>query len=375
MSSTVSIVRCQTYREKDVRDGLRRSLHLIGGIESLVRKGDRVLLKPNLLAAKPPGKAVTTHPSIIREMIEIVREGGGVPFIGDSPGIGTAAKVAEKAGIAAIAKSMDCPVVEFNRPVFPPESGGKTFKNIEIDQAVLDADVVINLPKWKTHAQMFLTLGVKNLFGCVSGTKKALWHLKAGEDRSLFARVLVDIYELVRPGLTVLDGITGMEGNGPGSGPAVPLGLILASRDALSVDQVVCDLLGIPRPSLMTNRVALDRGLGREAIEITGEKMEDVRIPHFQFPSLSRVDWNLPGFVKKALKNALTARPVIDGTACKNCGQCAEICPPKALRVKEEMPSFDYGRCIRCFCCLEVCPEGAVAIKQGWAVKLAGRKR
>ena len=375
MSDAVSIVKCQTYDEKEVLDGLRRSLHLLGGMESLVRKGDRVLLKPNLLAARAPGKAVTTHPSIIRGMIRIVREAGGAPFIGDSPGIGGAAKVAEKAGIGAVAKSLDCPVVEFNRPVLPPESRGRTFRNIEIDQAVLEADVVINLPKWKTHGQMLLTLGVKNLFGCVSGTKKALWHLKAGEDRLLFARVLVDIYEIVRPGLTVLDGIVGMEGNGPGSGPTIPLGLILASRDALSVDQVACDLLGIPRRSLMTNRVALDRGLGKETIDIVGEKAEGVRIPDFRFPSLSRVDWNLPGFIRKALKNALTAKPVIDEKLCKNCGQCGEICPPKALRVEEKSLSFDYGRCIRCFCCLEVCPEGAVAIKQGWAVKLAGRRQ
>ena len=375
MSDAVSIVKCQTYDEKEVLDGLRRSLHLLGGIESLVRKGDRVLLKPNLLAARAPGKAVTTHPSIISGMIRIVREAGGAPFIGDSPGIGSAAKVAEKAGIGAVAKSLDCPVVEFNRPVLPVESRGRTFRNIEIDRAVLEADVVINLPKWKTHGQMLLTLGVKNLFGCVSGTKKALWHLKAGEDRLLFARVLVDIYEIVRPGLTVLDGIVGMEGNGPGSGPAIPLGLILASRDALSVDQVACDLLGIPRRSLMTNRVALDRGLGKETIDIVREKAEDVRIPDFRFPSLSRVDWSLPGFIRKALKNALTAKPIIDETLCKNCGECAEICPPKALRIKEKSLSFDYGRCIRCFCCLEVCPEGAVAIKQGWAVKLAGRRQ
>ena len=125
----------------------------------------------------------------------------------------------------------------------------------------------------------------------------------------------------------------------------------------------------------MTNRVALDRGLGKETIEIVGERLENVKIPDFHFPSLSRVDWNLPGFIKKALKNALTAKPVIDERLCKNCRQCAEICPPKALQAKEKIPSFDYGRCIRCFCCLEVCPEGAVAIQQGWALKLAGRRQ
>jgi len=381
MSSAVSIVRCQTYHPDQVLEKLRQSLQLLGGIETFVKKGDRVLLKPNLLAGKSPEKAVTTHPSIVRGMIQIVREAGGLPIVGDSPAIGSTIKAAEKAGIREIANSLNCPIVEFNRPTPAPENhvgGRRIFKDIEIDRAVLEADVLINLPKWKTHAQMLLTLGVKNLFGCVCGGRKALWHLKAGEDRDLFAQVLIDIYQVLRPPLTVLDGITGMEGNGPGSGSPVSLGLILASRDALSLDQAVCDLLRIPRRSLMTNRVAFGRGLGKDSsgkdfIEIVGEKTEHVRLPDFHFPTLSRIDWSLPRFIKRALKGALTGKPVIDRRLCKNCQQCVEICPPKALRANGEILSFDYGRCIRCFCCLEVCPEGAIAIQQGWALRLSSK--
>lgn len=369
MSPAVSIVKCQSYDEKKVIEALRQSIHLMGGLESVIKKGDRVLLKPNLLIGKSPDKAVTTHPSIVKAAIQIVREAGGVPFIGDSPAIGSAAKAAEKAKIFEIARSMDCSVVEFNRPVLAREVKGRVFKNVEIDEVVLEADVIINLPKWKTHTQMLLTLGVKNLFGCVPGPKKALWHLKAGEDRKLFAQVLVDIFQIIRPALTILDGITGMEGDGPSSGRSIALGLVLASRDALSLDLTVCDLLGIPRRSLMTNRVALEHGLGKDPIEVVGEKVENVRIPDFQFPNLSRTDWNLPGFIKKAMKNALTSKPVIQEDLCKNCHQCVEICPPKALTPEGESLVFDYRRCIRCFCCLEVCPEGAVSIKQGWAIR------
>jgi len=374
MKSSVSIVKCPNYDENKVLSGLRRSIDLIGGIQTFVKKGHHVLLKPNLLYGKSPEKAVTTHPAIVKGVIEIVREAGGVPFIGDSPSIGSLMKAAEKAGIKAVADEMKCPLVEFNRPVLPPNGKGKIFKQLEIDQTVLEADVIINLPKWKTHVQMLLTLGVKNLFGCIPGPRKALWHLKAGEDRKTFAQILVDLYQVIQPSLTLLDGIVGMEGNGPNSGRPIPLGLILASGDSLSLDQIVCDLLGISRKSLLTNRVAFEQGLGKDKIDVVGERVEDVKISNFQFPTLSQPDWNLPGFLTKALKNAFTSRPFIEEEICKACDRCEEICPPKALARKGKDLIFDYEQCIRCFCCVEVCPEGAISIKPGWALRLIHRR-
>src|SRR4030043_1745884 len=316
MEVSVSIVKCQSYDENEVLKTRRRSIDLIGGIGSFVKKGDRVLLKPNLLYGKRPEKAVTTHPSIVKGLIQMVREEGGFPFLGDSPGLGSALRVSEKSGIKRVADAMDCPIVEFNRPVLPPERKGRIFKNIEIDQAIFEADVIINLPKWKTHAQMLLTLGVKNLFGCVPGPRKALWHLKAGDDRKIFAQVLFDIYQVIHPSLTILDGIVGMEGNGPNSGRPIPIGLILASGDPLNLAQIVCDLVGISRKSLLTNRVAIEQGMGKETIEVLGEKVKDVKISNFQFPTLSQPDWGLPGFLKNALKNAFTSKPVIDEEVC-----------------------------------------------------------
>jgi uncharacterized protein (DUF362 family)/Pyruvate/2-oxoacid:ferredoxin oxidoreductase delta subunit len=374
MKSSVSIIKCQNYDEDKVLRALRQSLDLIGGIQAFVNKGSRVLLKPNLLYGKSPEKAVTTHPSILRGMIQIVREAGGVPFIGDSPSVGSLMRTAEKAGIKAVADEIKCPLVEFNKPILPPKRGGKIFKQLEIDQTVLEADVVINLPKFKTHSLTLLTLGVKNLFGCIPGPRKALWHLKAGEDRKTFAQILVDVYQIIHPSLTILDGIVGMEGNGPNSGRPIQLGLILASGDPLSLDQIVCDLLGISRESLLTNRVAFDQGFGKDKIDVFGERAEDVKISNFQFPTLSQPDWNLPGFLRKALKNALTSKPVIEEEVCDACDRCAEICPPKALARKGKDLIFDYEQCIRCFCCLEVCPEGAISIKPGWALRLIHRR-
>ena len=371
---SVSIVRCQTYDEKEVLNGLRKSIDLIGGVSQFVKRGDRVLIKPNLLYGKNPEKAVTTHPSIVKGVVQIVREAGGIPSIGDSPSIGSLTRAAEKAGIKRAADQMNCPLVEFDQPVLAKKRGGRFFKQLEIDRSVLEADVVINLPKWKTHAQMLLTLGVKNLFGCIPGPKKALWHLKAGDDRKRFAQMLVDLYQIIHPSLTILDGIVGMEGNGPGSGDPIPLGLILASRDALNLDQVVCDLIGISRNSLLTNRVAFKGGIGKDWIEIVGEPIDKVKIPRFSLPSLTELGWGLPGFLKRTLKNALTSKPAVEEELCEACDRCEEICPPKALKRKGGELVFDYGECIRCFCCLEVCPAGAISIKPGWALKFIGKR-
>jgi len=373
MKSSVSIVRCQNYDEEKILSALRQSIDLIGGIQNFVKKGSRVLLKPNLLYGKSPENAITTHPSIVRGMIQIVREAGGIPSIGDSPSVGNLIKTAEKAGIKAVADEMKCPLVEFDKPVLLSKGVGKIFKQLEIEQAVLEADVIINLPKWKTHAQMLLTLGVKNLFGCIPGPRKPLWHLKAGDDRKMFAQILFDIYQVIQPSLTILDAVVGMEGNGPNSGRPIPIGLILASGDSLNLDQIVCDLLGISRKSLLTNRVAIEQGMGKEMIEVLGERVEDVKISSFEFPTLSQTDWGLPGFLKNALKNAFASKPVILEKMCKDCGQCTEICPPKALTRKGKDLIFDYGECIRCFCCLEVCPEGAISIKPGWALRLKSK--
>lgn len=370
MRTLVSIVRCETYEEERTLQALRKAIDLIGGIKHFMKPGDKVLLKPNLLCGKPPDKAVTTHPSIVKGMIILVREAGGYPTIGDSPSVGSLVKTAEKSGIKKIADETGCPLLEFNRPVILSNKKGKIFRQFEIDRSILESDVVINLPKLKTHTQMLLTLGVKNLFGCVPGKKKPIWHLKAGENPRVFAEILIDLYRLINPSLTILDGIIGMQGDGPNSGNPIPIGLILASPNPLYLDQVVCDILEIPRDSLMTNRVAFEQGIGKENIEILGERLDDIKVKRFQFPKLTRPDWNLPFFISKPLKNLLTSKPKVDALLCKACNQCIEICPPEAIKREKSGPFFDYNKCIRCYCCQEVCPEGAIKIEYGWILRL-----
>src|SRR6185369_5886248 len=189
---TVSIERVDTYDRELVREGLERLLAPLGGMGAFVRPGERVLLKPNMLAAKTPDRAVTTHPELLRGAIEMVQAAGGIPLVGDSPGIGGIRKVAERTGMLAVVEETGAELVEFAEPV---EVGGSgMFRRFELARPYLEADRIINLPKLKTHEMMTLTCCVKNLFGAVVGTQKAAWHLKAGADRALFARMLLEIY-------------------------------------------------------------------------------------------------------------------------------------------------------------------------------------
>jgi len=212
----VSIVRADNYELPALRLALLKLLEPLGGMPSFINPGDRVLLKPNMLSAKEPDKAVTTHPSLVQVVAEIVKESGGIVLIGDSPGIGSFSRVADKSGIHAAARESGASLVEFNDAI--DLQGNGIFRSISLARAYYEADKIINLPKLKTHEMMTMTCAVKNLFGAVIGAEKAGWHLKAGSSRELFAQLLLEIYLLKKPTLNIVDAIIAMEGNGPGSG-------------------------------------------------------------------------------------------------------------------------------------------------------------
>lgn len=376
MSPKVSIQRASTYDPQEVYDAIKSAVDLLGGIQSFVKRGERILIKPNLLSAKPPESAITTHPSVVGAVITLVKEAGAKPFVGDSPGIGSARRVADRTGLMGVCQEMGVEMVDLTDSIELDNPKGKTFKRFQIARTALEADGIINLPKLKTHTQMFLTLGVKNLFGCVVGKRKPQWHLAVGEDREAFARMLVDLYLLLRPRLTIVDGIVGMEGDGPGSsGDPRCLGLIFASDDCIAMDTVITESLGVRADALFTTKVARADGLGEtflERIEVVGERVEDVRLNDFRFPSIVGIgfDMGIPDAVESYLRNTLTPRPFIDKYRCTLCRLCIEVCPPQVMALADDTIEIDYSRCIRCFCCQEMCPEGAITIKEGWVQRL-----
>lgn len=370
----VSIKRCLTYSDEEVYSRLCEVIGLLGGIEKFVRKGELILVKPNLLAGKPPEAAVTTHPAVVRAVIRVLKEAGATVIVGDSPGIGTARKAAEKCGVQKVCEEESVELIELKTLVIAENPGGHTFKRLEVAKEAIDVDGIVNVPKLKTHAQMYLTLGVKNLFGCVPGKLKPQWHLSAGVESAHFAGMLLDLCDFLKPRLTVIDGIVGMEGNGPGAGDPRQLGILAASPDPVALDTVITDILGAKSNDVPILKAAGARGMGSAAlrnIETAGDDTGDLLVHGFRFPPLSHTNFAamLPYFIDKRLRKALTARPHVTHDDCTLCGICVSVCPPEVMK-KTSRIEIDYDRCIRCYCCQEMCPEGAIAPRSGWLKRM-----
>jgi uncharacterized protein (DUF362 family) len=268
----VSLVRCPDYESQAVRSVLLRHFELQGGIEKFISKGDSVLIKPNMIAPKPSQCATQTDPAVIIELAKILLDFGAKPFVADSSAWANARACAEAIGIAEPLKKLGVPVRHLSRPVSRvlEHSGTK----IGISSLALDADKIINLPKLKTHQQLVATIAVKNMFGCVSGKAKAMWHFRKGDTFDEFCTMLIDIYKLLNPVITIIDGVVAMEGPGPISGIPKKLGWTIASVDPIAAEVVCCNFLGISPGQLPMIKTAEKLNFGctnRRDIEIVGD--------------------------------------------------------------------------------------------------------
>lgn len=341
----------------------------LGGLQAFVRSGDRVLLKPNLLKSATPEEAVVTHPAFVETIAAMVKDCGAEPFIGDSPPLGNLRRVLSKSGYDPFMKRMDIQAVPFTEKIAREFPEGRLFRRIDLAKEAFEFDTIINLPKLKTHCQMLLTLAVKNLFGTVVGPDKATWHFRAGRDFDTFATALVQIYEQVKPKVSILDGILAMEGNGPNAGEPRRVGIVAASEDAVALDAVICRLVGYPAEALPTSVIGQELGLGRadeSGIELVGDPLEGFPLSDFKIPKSLSVTWNLAsgGIVRKFLEKHLVTRPDIDAAECRNCGVCLKHCPPQAISEEKGVMVIDREKCISCFCCHELCSNDAVRIVQ-----------
>ena len=335
--------------------------------------GEKVLLKVNLVAAHEVSRRVTTDPSIVRAVVKKVLEAGAVPLIADSPGIDNFNHAAEKAGFLSIAREFNIECHELTEPVDLPVKEDADFKKIQVSKFVLEADKIINLAKLKTHGQMYLTMGVKNLFGCIPGRLKAGWHYNVGLNREKFAGLLLDIYNGIKPTFTILDGVIGMHGDGPTSGEPYNFNLVGASVDALKMDFWLCKFLAAKFEDYPLYMAAKKRNysaceLNPDDLEgdFDSEKIfEGVKLPKTRSMRL------LPR--SPFIERLMTSKPVHIPKLCIGCGRCAAVCAAGALKHENKKLFFDYSKCIRCYCCHEMCPVKAIEFKPSFFVSLINK--
>jgi uncharacterized protein (DUF362 family) len=284
MTATVSLIRATSYLDRELQASLEAVLAPLGGISAFVKPGDRVLLKPNLLTGARPSKECVTRPELVRCVAQLVIEAGGKPFFGDSPAFGSAMGVAKANGYLPMMAELDLPVVEFHGKRY--ETIGDNFNHLLLCKEAMESDVVINLPKVKSHVQLTMTLGVKNLFGCVPGKMKAWWHMEAGKDAARFGEMLVETARAINPNLTIVDGIIGHEGNGPSGGEPRELGVLAASGDVFALDRAMLEVLNVEPDRVPTAVAAARLGLA--------PNLEDIDFPLMQPIDLQCTDWQLP---------------------------------------------------------------------------------
>ena len=353
----VSVMKCVTYEKAELEMAVRKCVDGLGGIRAYVSKGDRILLKPNMLSAREPDQAVTTHPEVVRTAIKLVREAGGIPIVGDTPsGLTTEAilrNLAEKTGIWKICQEEGVEFVFLVDAEKNSHPSGLVAKSFELASVLKEVDGVISLAKFKTHSFTGLTGAVKNLFGLIPGLRKAEYHFRM-QSAEAFSELLVDLAECVKPRLTIMDGVVGMEGDGPSAGKAKPLGIVLSSADVHALDAFIAEIVGAAPESVPTVQIARRRGLipsTSAEIEVVGGDRESFRTHHFRMPSKTRPYGRIPIALGRWFGESVARKPVFSRTKCTMCGMCIDICPAKALGNDTRRPRIDRSLCFRCYCC------------------------
>ncbi|MEM5793531.1 MAG: DUF362 domain-containing protein [Candidatus Aenigmatarchaeota archaeon] len=366
----VSIVKCDDYSRS--KEAIKKSIDLLGGLENFVKKGDKVLLKPNICEPLPPEKHANTHPEFVRSVIELVKECGGTPIIGElSAGNipGRTNDSFEISGISKIARETKTKIRNFQEEEFIVKEipDYLVLEKTDFAKAIFEVDLIINLPKLKTHGITFITGAVKNCFGCIHPEEREYLH-REFSDRESFSNGLLDVYSFLKPQLNIMDAIIGMEGDqGPSYGKPRKIGVVLASEDGIALDAVAAKITGHNPKAILTCRIGEERGLGIcdiEKIDLVGERIDEVVIHDFKKHTLFNEYRKENGFGSDFIYE-----PYVVKEECIGCRACEMSCPVNAIKI-ENHPEFDRDKCIKCFCCQEVCTTGAIKLEKKWMIDI-----
>jgi uncharacterized protein (DUF362 family)/NAD-dependent dihydropyrimidine dehydrogenase PreA subunit len=378
----VALLKCNEYDVNIIEKKLREGFELLGGHDfllNLIPKDSKVLLKPNMLSIEGKGSPVVTHYAVFEAVIRIILEYSSNISFGDSPGFGDSRKAAEKSGLMEVADKYGVCFEDFKESVHVKLDNSILCKSWNIAKAPYEADVVISLPKLKTHAMAYYTGAVKNQFGCVPGAQKATWHTRM-PDANNFCKMLLDLNTAVGTKFAILDGIIAMEGNGPRSGNPYKLNTLIMGQSLTAVDSTAVRIIGYDNPlDTPVLKEAYDSKWGAvlpSDISILGEELESMKAKDFK---LCRSGGNFHFInprVNNFLKEMIAPNPTLIKDKCIGCGRCAEVCPenPVAIQMVKRgdllNPKWNMHKCIRCFCCQELCPVGAIETKYSTLGKL-----
>lgn len=340
--SKVVIKECTDYNVSTIMEKLNAGMELMGGWKSFIKPGMKVLLKVNLIGPKTSETASVTHSEFVRAITKILKKMGCRVWIGDSSGgaiagIAPTAQSFEVSGLNKVALEEGAEIKNFDREgvkewSISAEYGDKLY----LAKPVFDADVVINLPKFKTHTAAIYTGAIKNVFGFIPGLKKAEYHKLLPNPKN-FGSMLADIHENSKIALHIMDGITAMQGEGPTAGDIYDAKKILISTDPLALDTVAARMIGLDIKDIPILNAARDKNIGQwklENIEIRGDYISPPELKNFKLPKRfsSKKKQNYGALIK--VIDFLKTRPKIKLSLCKQCNMCVESCPVKAIDKK-----------------------------------------
>jgi uncharacterized protein (DUF362 family)/NAD-dependent dihydropyrimidine dehydrogenase PreA subunit len=343
-------------------DTVAKAVNMAFELFPLDLHGKKVLIKPNVLRSSEAGEAIVTNPAVLLAVVEKVEAMDPLSIVvGDNPGIfsyGANEESFEKTGLMAASKGYyqnigtDAVKVQFN-PNFSP--------SVSVSRAVMESDVIISLPKFKTHGLTVMTGAIKNSYGYLPGAQKARLHKAAGNPVR-FHEVIVDVFNIRAPDFFFVDAIVGMEGNGPACPDLREIGLALASDNAVALDAVIATMMGCDPSRLRFLQKAKEVGLGDydlANIQVIGDLKPLV---NFKLPPLGGEAIFNNQAIQNAMQTKTDLRPHADPNRCTGCGSCVDQCPVSALSMSGHVPEVDPNVCITCFCCQEICPEQAMTL-------------
>jgi uncharacterized protein (DUF362 family)/NAD-dependent dihydropyrimidine dehydrogenase PreA subunit len=365
-SPDAALLACPSYERALVEERVAEAFMLLGGPASVVRPGESVFVKVNLVVPMSPDRAVTTHPEVVRAVVGHLQSVTDRVVIGESPGgpynRGVLKRCYERTGMARVADETGAALnfdVAETQVALP---GAEKMKRLVLCRPVVEADRVVSISKLKTHVLMGLTGAIKNHYGCVPGMQKFTYHSRY-HDEAEFADLLVDVALAVGADFHVVDAVDGMEGNGSVWGTPRHMGMLAAGRDPFALDCLLGSVLGVRNDLNLPLAAAIRRGLfhgevGR--LEVAGDDPAGLKVRGLLMPTKrSAINW-LPSPFMRRYSAAMHLRPYVNVSRCTGCGKCEDICPAHAISVTDGAAAIEASRCIRCYCCHELCEYGGI---------------